>query len=258
MSAFFKLKLDGQEREIEVTREGELVFPGYDWEQDDLMVFMTGQRSEVRKFFDDWQENPTKIICFNLLPMQKPDLLMISADWAEHILRLVQKRYSWFLGWPENINSRLIGALDLVRNLSSGNLKDKGRYELKQIIGNTESEVNGIKKEIEAIAASFDVSEGHQVVRPKMAYQCVVEAVLSTLGTASWILENITYDFMVIMCALGAADHAAAASRYFYQDQEEGGEGEARAERSWQVRHFVHAMECIQAGKKWPDIKGTP
>jgi hypothetical protein len=29
-------------------------------------------------------------------------------------------------------------------------------------------------------------------------------------------------------------------------------------EGSWQVRHFVHAMECIQAGKKWPDITETP
>jgi hypothetical protein len=32
----------------------------------------------------------------------------------------------------------------------------------------------------------------------------------------------------------------------------------AVAERAWQVRHFVHVMECIQTNKKWPKIKVTP
>ena len=31
-----------------------------------------------------------------------------------------------------------------------------------------------------------------------------------------------------------------------------------RAEKVWQVRHFVHVMECIQAGKDWPKIGETP
>jgi hypothetical protein len=32
----------------------------------------------------------------------------------------------------------------------------------------------------------------------------------------------------------------------------------AVAERAWQVRHFVHAMECVKLGKTWPKIKETP
>lgn len=29
-------------------------------------------------------------------------------------------------------------------------------------------------------------------------------------------------------------------------------------EQAWQVRHFVHVMECIQAGWSWPKIEETP
>ena len=36
--------------------------------------------------------------------------------------------------------------------------------------------------------------------------------------------------------------------------RQEGKQGEV----SWQVRHFVHVMECLQDGKAWPKIEETP
>lgn len=31
-----------------------------------------------------------------------------------------------------------------------------------------------------------------------------------------------------------------------------------QSELLWQIRHFIHAMECVQSGKPWPSIKETP
>jgi len=49
------------------------------------------------------------------------------------------------------------------------------------------------------------------------------------------------------MAARAAAWAAGAAAR----------DAAREAERSWQIRHCVRVMERLQAGKKWPKIKGT-
>lgn len=261
MSAFFKLKLDDEMWGIEITRDGDLAVLGYDWEQDDMLTFMTGQWSGVRKFRDEWQEDPIKIICFYFLSMEKPELLAIAADWAEHILRDVQERYSWFLGWQESVNSQLNDALGLARDLANGNLREQGRYEVKQQVNMVESRMHAIKGEIDSIAESFDEADRHQIKNARGAYVNTVDSVAQVLSAASWACEKITYDFMIILSAQHAASNAAEARKHFNYDparDPEKAAGDMATEQGWQVRHFVHAMECVQANKKWPSIKETP
>ena len=262
MSYFFKLPVDRVEREFEVTGAGELIVHNYDLAWDDMLGAMGGEKSGVRALLDEWQADPIKVICFCILSSHHPEMLRIAVDWAEHILRLTERKHRWFLGSPETISRRLKESIGLVQDFASGKLRGEGRYNVKQRIGIAESDVSSIKQELNDLADATLSPGAYKLTCAKKAYDGVAAAVLRVLNAASWVFENVTYDFMVVISVQEVAVYASGSRRYLhpdpYRDPDTMNAGEVGVERRWQIRHFAHAMECVQAGKAWPAIEETP
>ena len=211
MSAFFKLLLDGEERDVEVTRDCELVILDYDMAWDDMLGAMSGQESDARLLLNEWLEFPTSAIC-DFLVHQKRDLIYLVSDWVAHVMPVVG-------AFEQNQYGEILQAcLNTARNSADAATDVSELQKAKQ----------------QAVKVSW---EGQ---RP---YEDIAEATVFVLSIAlsNWPDQEI-YNF---------------ARRVAWRTEAVVRPANLR-EGLWQVRHFVHAMECVQAGKDWPSITETP
>jgi hypothetical protein len=77
------------EFDVEFAPDGELTIPDYDWEQDDLMVFMTGQKSNARQLIEDYENDPlTMFNVVGLKDVSRIEMVVAGRAFYEEIVRL--------------------------------------------------------------------------------------------------------------------------------------------------------------------------
>ena len=239
MSALFKLILDGVEREVEITRTGELVVLDYDLAWDDMLVAMGGQKSGVQQLLDDWQAKPCTVIC-KRMGLEHRTLVRLACGWVEHVLPVFETARPGDLRPRDAISMAVAWANggEAGEELVSAAMAAARAADAAD--NQSQVEAKGEDAEPGAYAAAQAAQAASEA-----AYTAAIEVVLSRLEKKKR-LER-------------ARERASEASVYaLWAAQEVGGGFNDYSELDWQVRHFVHAMECVQAGKDWPSITETP
>ena len=221
MSARFKATFNEEPFEVEISSNGELSFPGYDehLEYEIAYAAMGGHKTTAMYLLELWIEEPIEAICTNI-HLERNTLALIAIDWAEHVLPLFEREY------PEDKNPHMMVAAS--RKFVSGKIS-KSAFEVdKQMVRKSVDRAwrdSGLRK-AETVAWS--------VARSAELTADVARNIDGSAETTAWA------------ASMAAAKAAGASTTGFDQ------------ERAWQVRHFVHVMECLQAGKNRPKTKETP
>jgi hypothetical protein len=91
MAAQFTAAFEGEQFDVDITPDGELLFRDRDITYDQAMVAFGGS-TPATKLLDAWQDDPIQVICDNL-GLDDGPLRLLAADWAEHVLPLFEKAY---------------------------------------------------------------------------------------------------------------------------------------------------------------------
>jgi hypothetical protein len=159
-------------------------------------------------------------------------LSLLAADWAEHVLPIFEH--------AQQKDKRPRRAIEAARDFVAGKI-DRTDLEEAKWAAEAAAEENAASAASWAAGAAAEASEA---------------------AAGAWAASS---------SSAGAAKEAAgAASREASREASRQASWAARwsgsamvmdgavAERAWQVRHFVHVMECIRDDKKWPKIEETP
>jgi hypothetical protein len=231
MSIVFEVTLDDQPVQLEITRDGELIFLDYNITHDLAALEFGYPDTDATKFYAKWQERPVGAICYNL-GLDKDTLRSLAADWAEHVLPFFELEY------PEDKRPRL--AIEAARDFVAGKIDRDALDDAGMAArGATSRWPAQMAEEAElAAGAAFWVTA-------KLASESASEAASESAwaAEAAWAAQEAAW-------AAGAAWAAEAAAR---------AETNRKAvETAWQVRRFVDCMEAIGQGFDWPDMKVTP
>ena len=256
MSLFYTVTLEGHKGEehhdIEITQDGELVVPGYDLAWDDMLSAMGGQRSAVRDLLDGWAESPTDIIC-TAFGVGEREIVKLAVDWAEHVLPIFESQHGEDLRFRKALQKSrgFLGGKNTLDDLITNEPPYLGvarrRYAKKD---------RGGRLKLAAKDAGMAVKYAHSATK-NLAHQTPWD---DEVGEAVAIITSGE----ILSMSLAAATEARNAARAFvlaertgHPDATEIAEAAEAAEASWQVRHFVHAMECSRDRLPWPGIEET-
>jgi len=220
----FTATFKSEQFDVEIAPDGELLFRDRDITYDQAMVAFGATATPAMQLLDAWQNRPIDVLCHNL-GLDDGTLRLLAADWAEHVLPRFEKAYP------------------------------------------------GDKRPRQAIRAARDFVAGkitaEQLARARAAARAAAgaarDAAWAAAGTAARAAAGAARDAAWAAAGTAAREAAWAAREAAWAAWEAawaawdaaGGDAAGAAERSWQIRHFVRVMGRLQAGKKWPKIKGT-
>jgi hypothetical protein len=236
---------DGPEAfEVVLREDGTLWFVDEEAaEYEVAFVAMGGDDTARTKLLDAWARDPIELIVgisepgFQILHR---DLCLITADWAEHVLPLYSHEFA-------EDDMRLNIALFVVVAGRQRLLSGRGDSDLRQLVVHLDHII-----EVGAFVPGQTIS-----VTAKRAGQAI-----SYFGEIA--SPDMTMSTSVVM---GMMSHKAQEAYAFHLGlspaDEHHGAHEAwqlalQEERSWQVRHAIHVLSALQAGKPWPKIEETP
>lgn len=191
--------------EVEISGDGKLTIVDHDIEYDIAFVAMGGEKTPAVRLMDIWLKNPADVICYNL-GLEDNTLMLLAADWAEHVLPIFEKVRL------KDKRPRL--AIEATRDFVSGKI--------------TAAQLD--KAHQEAIHAAVKMAEEWPGTG---AVAAAWSAAYAAWAAAAWAWNK-------------AADWARRSTAT-----------DPHLEQAWQVRRFVHVMECLQAGKPWPPLEAT-
>lgn len=218
MSVIFTAQYKGERFQVEITRDGDLIFLDHDIEHDIAMAEFGDPETIAVRLSKKWQERPASVICKNL-GLSISELAHLTIDWAETLLPVFEK--------TNRLDARLRNAIIYSRRLIEGKTTKDIADEFALSARDTTFEYFGLKKQI-AVA----VHEASVVAA--LAYSLTQK--LSPFDESSHIRR----------LRLSAIKASIAAGNV-------GG----TVQRHWQIRRFVDCMEAVQAGKPWPPLEAT-
>jgi hypothetical protein len=92
MSIVFEVTLDDQPVQLEITRDGELIFLDYNITHDLAALEFGYPDTDATELYAEWQESPVGAICYNL-GLDEDTLGSLAADWAEHVLPIFENTH---------------------------------------------------------------------------------------------------------------------------------------------------------------------
>ena len=197
---------------------------------------MGGTRTVLGKFVDGWgTESRAELLCETIgWQLHHKDLARLACDWAEHVLPIFEKHY-----WKRyQIDPMPRDAIQLVRDYLEGTVKESALLEEGRLM--------------EKLADNWaNVSEWVAVD----AMNAVVGAVYSAAAGSS---ESAASEAIIAARSAEGVPAGVAAQGQTLGRVSPGCLAAKASESAWQARHFLHAMECIQAGKPFPKIEETP
>jgi len=259
MSLVFERFLNGEPHEVEVTREGELIFPDYNIAHDQAALEFGYDHTDATRLKEEWDEYAVEALIYEVVGdrIEPKYMARIALEYAARSLP-VEKRAHPGDDRAQNLLDAsaeyLNGALDR-QYLKALRTKLHGLGEHQNHRG-SDSEMTAKMARMAAYLASG------------AAFHC------DTGRSANWklLLHNI----------FGAADKAAAAIAYDVcvandtpayvikkvgmsrgrkwrlRNKSDAFDDAIAVESAWQIRRFVDVMEAVGQGFDWPDIKVTP
>lgn len=115
MSAVFIADSFGEKFQVEITREGQMIFLDHDIEYDIAMAEFGEPESHAVTLRNQWIENPCDIMALDL-DVERPYLLLLAADWIERTVETFKKNRS-----AETVTS-LKQAIDAIKKFATGKI----------------------------------------------------------------------------------------------------------------------------------------
>lgn len=220
--------------EVEIFRDGSLWFPERDFEHEQTLASLGGDKSIAIRFDEVWARNPTNSIFKNInLPENSAAILV--ADCAEHVLPIYERKYP--------VDRRPRDAVDMIRKFIIEEIDLKALKEAARVVGT--ARIEAAKNVGEASWAAWAAAEESE----RAAWTTARAAETAAWGVAVMAVETLAW----------AADAATEATAYNVSSDRDSVEWQqARdAEIAWQVRRFVDCMESVGQGLPWPDLEAT-
>jgi hypothetical protein len=260
MSLVFERFLNGELHQVEVTREGELIFPDYNIAHDQAALEFGYDHTDATMLKEEWDEYAVEALIYDVVAdrIEPKYMARIVLEFAARSLH-IEKRAHPGDDRAQNLLDAsaeyLNGALDR-QYLKALRTKLRGFGEYRGKRRGSDSEMAATLARMAAYLASG------------AAFHC------DTGRSANWklLLHNI----------FGATDKAAAAIAYDVcvandtpayvikkvimsrgrkwrlRNKSDAFDDAAAVESAWQIRRFVDVMEAVGQGFDWPDIKVTP
>lgn len=228
MSTIFTARYLFDDFEVEITREGNLLFLDYDVQYDVVMAEFGEPETVAVMLLEEWKDDPLDVIC-RRLGLEKQPLIYLAADWAEHVL-------------PE---------------FQDYDKDDKRPEEAIKIARKCAEEI-GTPEEGKAIAAT-EAAHNARMAAENARDWASRSAAASAATSAFWAAKAAAEIFYSKPQSIVYVSDAARAAQRAAARAHAGRREAARlAELAWQIRRFVDCMEAVQSGKPWPPLGATP
>lgn len=254
---------------LEIDSDGTLGFPDYegDIEYDILMESMGDEPTWPLEFAAEWRRNAMTVVylSMDLLPQH---YTLLAADFAEHVLPTLNdaidhyaegftsaKTRARFQKHKKNVEAIIEASRTAAENLHNEKWVQKNQPAHDRILGEARISTNYVFKATDSMtieqgsiaATSTGESAQHLIgLRVISKFEGLEESFRSTRQRET--LQIVKSRFR------DASTYAITAILHATKNDVVA----VNAEHDWQVRHFVHAMECMQSGRDWPSIKETP
>jgi len=252
MSLVFEKELNDKPVQVEVTREGDLVFPDHDIAHDLAACEFGYPKTDAVYLYESWKDDPVGALLVQLSRnnIDEKTIALIAIEWAKHVLPIFERMN------PKSRRPRIL--LDASKSFLDGTmshfsfkhlrtrLKDLGAGYGSRNIGPQTGSVlarlasHGASKAAilasKSATATFDIAHGvANLSRNAAGYDFCVSNNVSTAGS--------------IISRLGGA---------FLFDISQALKDAEKRESDWQIRRFVDVVEAVSQGLDWPDIAVTP
>lgn len=226
MSAAFTIySPNHKDTRIEIGKDGNIYFPDNDIEYDLTMTEFGEPRTFAIELFEEWNFDKIEFI-LEKLGLSKQTMIMLSADFAEHVLHFFEEVFPEDDRPRRSIEGARIYALSI--ETESERLNSKKAFELAMMADGARSMVAG-SGTYSALNAAYAAAQA---------------------GFAAG--SHVRTEHTVANVASYAAKSTSAPDYYSAGVPSDWGK-----EYAWQIRRFVDCMEALQAGKPWPPMEIT-
>jgi hypothetical protein len=230
MSAFATASISDVAFQVEVTRDGNLIFLDHDVEYDLAMAEFGESKSSAVALYNSWKQDAPSTIswCFDL---DHGTMILLAADWATQSMYVFDDyiHNKWVKG-------KLKVALDKVRAYVESDFDS----DLRRKVFLEESKIN-------------DLTQSQFYDPARYAARSVLNVLnASQAATAEGARQNI--DMVSTMAAQAISCHDPNRPDVFHPSMDN---DLYKFALGAQTRRFVDAMEAVQAGKGWPPLGAT-
>jgi hypothetical protein len=258
MSLIFEITLNGEPHEIEVTRDGELIFLDYDIKYDEACLEFQYPDTEATRLQFAWRAAPVETLIYEIAgdSIERKHLARIAIEYAERVLWIEEKVH------PKNPGVRNL--LDASREYLLGTLSRRDFRALRMKMKYLGSSYVKHESDLKDSASKSRMS----------AHAASHVAILSDeprIGQ-KFVLANVYH----------AATDAARAAAYYYcastgmpslitgreithkghswrlRKESPSYETARASEGLWQLQRFVDVIEAVSQDLPWPPLEATP
>lgn len=254
---------------LEIDSDGTLGFPDYegDIEYDILMESMGDEPTWPLEFAAEWRRNAITMVYLymDLLPQY---YTLLAADFAEHVLPTLNdaidnyaegftsaKSKARFKKHKKNIEAIIESSRTAAENSHNERWVQNNQSAHNELLGESRISTNYVFKATD----SMTIEQGSIAATSagESAQHLIGLRVISKFEGLEESFRSSRQREILLIAKSGLGDastHAIITILHATKNDVVA----VNAEHDWQIRHFVHAMECVQSGRDWPSIKETP
>lgn len=213
-----KIKFFNDTFDAEIHEDGTLVFLNYDIEYDIAMAEFGDPKTHALIVFNIWKDFPAVVIV-KFMNLSDYELVMLAADWAEHVLPIFEKESNDQLPRRALIAARKYAKA--IGKTSDENLSDLSRKAAK---------------------AARSVFKMTSFVSPLTEEAKAAGRASGSAAWAAWTIKDTKET---------ALEAARTAMRVINDPSF------TEKEKKWQSLRFVDCVASVQSGKPWPPLSAT-
>ena len=256
MSLIFEKKLDGKTMQLEVTRDGELVFLDHDISYDLAACEFGYKKTDSVYLHESWNDDPvgTLLVKLSRNVIEEKTIALIAIEWAEHVLPIFEywhsrsRRPRFLLKASKEFILGKMSYLDFQALRRKHNDLGSG-YGSRQIgpqTGSILARLASYSASTVALyadkskSATFDMTHGvANLSHSASGYDFCLRNDLSTAGKPVHRVQGLY----------------GGATTF---DRSQAIKDAEKVESNWQLRRFVDVMEALGQGLPWPPLEATP
>jgi hypothetical protein len=212
---------------IEIDDDFNMIFLDYNIVHDMAALEFGYPDTPALKLLQRWKSYPIDIVIDNV-GLSKNQLVLIAADWAEHVFPIFHERFKY----DQWVHEAIVAAREHANSASSVQSAENAWYNAMKAVNNVGGSI---------------ILEG-----ALCAARAARDAVHSAFSGRDWknLIRNVSYDAL----------HGAA----FEATNQEAitdfpGSVAYEAEKNWQIRHALKVLEYTRGERaNWPSVEVSP
>jgi len=235
MSIIVTAEFNGQEFEVEITRDLSMIFLDYNLTHDLAALEFGYPETNATKLAEAWESEPMKVVNDNLV-IPTMMRLVAACDWTAHVLPIFEERA------PKRVQNKLEMVVTAVRRHLLAAIDSGAKPQGGLGLWGDNRTMDKLRQAAMSAKRSLDGYFGYAA---ELVAQCAVflAAAYDTSRDISW--------------------NAAAAFSWYDSDSRVFPDALLRnarreEESAWQVRRLVDVIEALEAGRPLPPLEATP